>query len=204
VYVDGTWSDDSQLRRYLLPLEMTETFGEPFELQLLDGAGDLVWAVSEYHGISREGFRWLVADDVVVAMRCAEWDADGACVWGDDGPPEEEMVGFDIETGAELWTLPGTRSVPVAAGNTAIVTDWDGDTVASSGYVLVDLVTGERIGPDGDPWPAEAFAQECCGGDVFVNVQRDGGVVVATNMEHVRVWYPPELTTPTVTVELMG
>lgn len=204
LYVDGSWTDDPAVRRELLPLQVTETFGEPFELRLYDGAGDLVWTVPEFHSVGREGFHWAVADDVVVAMRCPEWDADGYCGWVGDEPPTEEMVGFDVTTGAELWTRPGSAAVPVIAGSTAIVTDRDGDTSTSGGYVLVDLLTGERIGPDGDAWPEGSFTQECCGGDVYVNVRRDGGVVVATNQEHVRIWYPPEVTRPTATVDLMG
>lgn len=202
VYVDGEWSDDPTHLRDLAPPRITETFGEPFELRLLDGAGELVWAVPGFHGISREGFRSAIADDVVVAMRCVEWDADGTCGWVGDEPPHEELVGFDLTSGEELWVRDGAHAVPVVAGNSAIVTDRVGDAVTSSGYVLIDLLTGERIGPDG-AWPDGAFAQECCGGDVYVNVQRHGAVVVATNMDHVRVWYPPELTTPTVTVDLM-
>lgn len=202
--VNGAWSDDPSIRRELLPLQVTETFGEPFELQLYDGAGDLVWSVPDFHSVGREGFHWAVADDVVLAMRCPEWDDDGYCGWVDDEPPREELVGFDVDTGEELWVREGSHAVPVIGGDVAIVTEWDDETVGSSGYVLIDLLTGEQIGPDGDAWPAEAFAQECCGGDVYVNVRRHGGVVVATNMEHVRVWYPPELTMPTVTVDLMG
>jgi hypothetical protein len=203
VLVDGAWTDDPTVQRDALPKQVTETFGEPYELRLFDGAGDLIWAAPDFHGISREGFHWAVADDVVLAMRCVNWDPDGYCGWVDDDPPQEELAAFDIETGRELWRREGAHAVPVLVDNRAIATDRDEQSVAPTGYVLLDLQTGERIGPEGDPWPSTAFAQECCGGDVYVNVQRHGAVVVATNMEHVRIWYPPELTTPTVTVDLM-
>lgn len=204
LFVDGSWTQDPALQRELLPMRVTETFGEPFELRLFDGAGDLVWSVPDFHSVGREGFHWVVADDVVVAMRCPEWGTDGYCGWVGDEPPKEEMVGFDVDTGEALWTKDGSYAVPVLAGNTAIVTEWSDDTIASSGYVLLDLRTGERIGPDGDPWPEGSFVEECCGGYVYVHTELDGGVVIVTNEEHVRVWYPPELTRPTLTVDLMG
>ena len=208
VYVDGSWTDNPETYRDVLVPTATETFGEPFELQLRDGAGDLVWAVPDFHGVGREGFHWAVADDVVIAMRCAEWNADGYCGWTDDEPPVEELVGFDIETGQQLWTLPGYRAVPVLDGNRAIMTlDDNGDGVADNGYVLVDLRNGERVDIESeflDAWPVDAFSEECCGGEELVHVEQDGAIVVATNGEHIRVWYPPELTFRTVSVDLMG
>lgn len=208
VYADGSWTENVQTYRDVLPPTATETFGEPFELRLRDGAGDLVWAVPDFHGISREGFHWAVADDVVIAVRCLEWDSEGYCGWSDDGPPPEELAGFDIDTGQELWTLSGYRAVPIIDGNRAIIThDDNGDGVADNGYVLVDLLTGERADTDSelsDTWPVGAFAQECCGGDEFVHVEQAGAIVVATDEEHIRVWYPPELTFQTASVDLMS
>lgn len=205
VFVDGAWSDDPADQRAVLPAQVTETFGDPYELRLFDGAGDLVWAVPEFHSVSREGFHWAVADTVVVAMRCPEWDADGSCGWTGDVPPTEELVAFDLGTGEELWTSSDDRSLPVLAGDLGIaLLVTGGPGAADDGYVLVDLRTGERVGPPGDPWPSGAFLQECCGGDVYTNVRRAGGVVIATDQGHVRVWYPPELTAPTVSVDLAG
>ncbi len=203
VYTDGSWTDDPDVFRELLPLAVTETFGEPFELQLLDGAGDLVWAVSDFHSVGREGFHWAVADDVVIAMRCPEWDADGSCGWTEDRPPVEDLVGFDIETGQELWTLPGYRSIPIRDGNRAVMTLGDDvDGTSDDGYALVDLLTGKRVGVAA--WPVGAFAEECCGGFEYVNVAQVGAIVIATNEQQIRVWYPPELTGQTVSVDLMS
>ncbi len=205
VFVDGSWTENPETFSDVLPLTATE-FGEPFELQLRDGAGDLVWAVSDFHSVGREGFHWAVADDVVIAMRCTEWDTEGFCDWTTDGPPVEELVGFDITTGQELWTLPGYRAIPILDGNLAIMT-LDGDGVADNGYMLVDLLTGERVDVDSvflDAWPAGAFSEECCGGYEFVHVGHDGAIVVATNEENIRVWYPPELTFQTLPVDLMA
>src|SRR5690606_30448807 len=122
VYVDGEWTEDPAVQRANLPPQVTETFGEPYELSLHVGAGGLLWSAPGFHGISREGFHWAVADDVVLAMRCVSWSADGSCGWVDDEPPEEELVAFDIDTGRELWTLEGSRAIPVLAGDRAIVT----------------------------------------------------------------------------------
>ena len=111
VYVDGAWTEDPAVLREALPPQVTETFGEPFELRLFDGAGDLVWAVPEFHSVSREGFHWLVADSVVLAMRCTTWD-DDACNWVNDQGPEEELVAFDIETGQEPLDGGGCGTQP--------------------------------------------------------------------------------------------
>lgn len=203
VLVDGAWTADREVMRSVLPQAITETFGEPFELRLLDGGGDIIWAAPDFHGISREGFRWAIAQDVVVAVRCAEWDADGLCPWVDDGPPAEELVAYDVETGAELWTTPGARALVAVAGNTALATATAGEFgLTTDGYVLLDLMTGEAV--PGTTWPSGAFAEGCCGEDETVHVSRFGGIVIATNGNHVRVWYPPELTTPTAAVDLMG
>lgn len=203
VYVDGNWTDDPAVQRDVLPRQLSESFEEPFELRLLDGAGTKLWSVPGFHGVSREGFRSALADDVALAMRCTDWDPDGNCSPAGDGPPPEEMVAFDLSTGSELWSVPGTRAAAVVAGDTAIVTAAAGEFGRSTdGYVAIDVRTGERTGPAGEAWPAGSFVQECCGGDVYVNVRRFGSIVVATDTDHVRVWYPPALTTPTVVVDL--
>ena len=203
LYLDGSWTEDPAVQRDLLPLQVTESFGEPFELHLLDGSGDQLWAATDFHGIGREGFRWAIADDVVVAVRCAEWDTMGVCTWVDDEPPAEELVAFDLETGVELWSTPGGRALTAVAGNTALATARAGEVgLSADGYVLLDLTTGDAV--PGATWPAGSFDEGCCGEGEYLHVSRTGGVVVATDMDHVRVWYPPELTTPTVTVDLMG
>ncbi|MFZ9041470.1 MAG: hypothetical protein ACO225_07310 [Ilumatobacteraceae bacterium] len=191
----GVWTTDPDVLRAVLPPAVSETFGEPFELRLLDVAGGLIWAAEEFHGISREGFRWAIGDSVVVAVRCAEWDADGICPWLGDEPPREEVVAFDLASGDELWSTPGARAFPVVAGDLGIGTIDDG------GYELVDLRTGARVG---GPWPAGSFDQECCGGDDYVHVERDGGLVVATAWDRIRVWYPESATSATVAVDAMG
>lgn len=207
VFVGEVWTDDSAVQREFLPPRITETFGEPFELQLYDGAGDLVWAVPDFHSVGREGFHWAIADRVVLAVRCTTWDEEGYCGWVDDEPAEEELVALDRLTGEELWVLPGARGVPVIAGDTAIISDPTPDASFAGGYVHIDLRTGQRTDAGSeflDAWPAGSFAEECCGGYDTVNVKRSGGVVVATNLDRIRVWYPPELTTATVTVDLAG
>jgi hypothetical protein len=205
VYVDGQWTDAPAVRRDVLPPQITESFGAPFELRLFDGAGDLIWAVPDFHSVGREGFHWAVADSVILAMRCTSWDQDGFCGWVDDQPPQEELVGFDIQTGAELWTSTGYRAVPIVAGDMGIISDVTGELgTLDDGYVLVDLRSGERIDPEADRWPSGSFAEECCGGYVYTHVERSGGAVIATDGEHVRVWYPPGFTMPTVSVDLMG
>jgi len=203
VYVDGRWTEDPAVRRDVLPAQITESFGEPFELRLLDGGGAEVWAVPEFRGISREGFRTAIAEDVVVAVRCVEWDADGVCTQDDDGQPVEELVAYDLETGDQLWSTPGARALTAVTGNTALATARAGEFgLTADGYVVLDLTSGEAV--PGTTWPAGTFDEGCCGEGEYVHVHRIGGVVVATDEEHVRVWYPPELTQPTVTVDLMG
>lgn len=201
LYVDGAWTADPALAADLLPVVVTETFGDPAELQLYDASGTLLWAVPDFHSVPREGFHWGIADEVVLAMRCTTFDRD-ACS-GEVGPAGEELAAFDLATGRELWADAELGAAVVIAGDRAIVSLSD-TAGAPLGQILVDVRTGERIGPVGDPWPNLSFAQGCCGEDVYVNVQRFGGVVVAFDYERISVWYPAESSVPTVTVDLMG
>jgi hypothetical protein len=188
---DG-WTDDAAEIAATLPPILRDTYNDPRELQLLDAAGEPIWTVENFGGFGREGFHSAVADSVALATDCA------------DGVSEEcSLLAFDIDTGRRLWSLPGYRSVPVVVGDRAIISDNQSEVAAAHGYVLIDLRTGEPV-DESSAWPVASFAVECCGGGDYVYVHRDGGVVFAVDGDHVRVWFPPELTDSTTQVDVVG
>ena len=204
VYRGGSWSDDPADLRELPPtLRIPYAAADP-GLQLLDGAGDVVWTVPGFHSISREGFNSAVADSVVLAMDCPGWTEENSCSWVGETPPEERLVAYDIDTGDELWSRPGGRSFAAIDGDRAImVDDLDGDGELD-GWRLVDLRTGDTpAGVEVTEWAADdIFFNECCGAGDYVFTHLDGGVLFESNEDRVRVWLPPEVTTASVSVDL--
>ncbi|MAT05414.1 MAG: hypothetical protein CL424_10280 [Acidimicrobiaceae bacterium] len=193
VWTGEAWSSDpADLRR--LPPTLDHPFGSDEPLQLLDGAGEVIWSVPGFRGISREGFNSAITDSVVLVMECLTWTDDLGCQWVDDTPPEEQLVAFDLQTGERLWARPGGQAFAAIEGDRGIVT-------SAEGWELIDLRTGERV--DDQPvtaWPqSDIFANECCGAGDYIWTRLDGGVLFESLGDRLRVWFPPEASTPTVT-----
>jgi hypothetical protein len=204
VYLDGSWSGDPDDLRMLPPkLKIGYDADDP-GLRLLDGAGDAIWTVPDFHTISREGFNSAVTDSVVLAMDCLSWTEENSCAWVGDQPPEERLVANDVETGDELWSRPGARAFAAIDGDRGImIDDLDGDGELD-GWRLIDLRTGDlAAGETVTEWPRyDIFFNECCGAGDYVWTRLDGGVLFESTGDHLRVWLPPEVTTPTVSVDL--
>jgi hypothetical protein len=67
---------------------------------------------------------------------------------------------------------------------------------------MIDTATGAAVG-DEQCWDdPETFRTGCCGESEFVWVHRDGGVVIATNNDHVRVWYPAAIDEQTRSIRI--
>lgn len=196
VWTGDSWSTEPDDLR-ALPPSIRIPFGNDVPLQLLDGAGAVLWEVDGFHTISREGFNNAIADSVVVVMECLDWTDDLGCQWIDEStPPREQLSAFDLATGERLWARPGGQSFAAIAGDRGIVT-------AEVGWELVDLRTGERV--DDQPvtaWPQDdIFFNECCGAGDYVWTRLDGGVLFESTGDRLRVWLPPEASTPTVTAD---
>jgi hypothetical protein len=84
-----------------------------------------------------------------------------------------------------------------------MVDDLDGDGELD-GWRLIDLRTGDVPADETvTEWPRyDIFFNECCGAGDYVFTHLDGGVLFESTEDEVRVWLPPEVTTPTVSVDL--
>ncbi|MEY2959542.1 MAG: hypothetical protein RLZZ01_2110 [Actinomycetota bacterium] len=201
VFVDDQWwtTPPVGVAEDTLPVRIDRSSDS---LTLVDWRGSVLWSLAGFPMAPREGFQSVIGGKVLLAMRCVAVDEFG-CAIDAAGGYLEELVAVDVRTGQVLWSLPGQRAVPIAGPTTAIMTVSAGEFDATTnGYALIDVTTGERVGPPGPVWPDGSFTQECCGGGDFVHVRRDGGVVIATDGDRVRIWYPPELTRPLVTATL--
>lgn len=196
VWTGDSWSSEPTALRSLPPL-LRLPFGVEEPLRLVDGAGGVVWEVAGFHTISREGFNSAIADSVVLAMECLDWTDDFGCQWIDETtPPREQLVAFDLATGERLWVRPGVQSFAAIDGDRGIVT-------AEQGWELIDLRTGQRV--DDEPvttWSQDGiFANECCGAGDYIWTSLDGAVLFESTADRLRVWFPPEASTPTVATD---
>ena len=195
VWTGDTWSSDPDELR-ALPPTIRIPYGDDAALELLDGAGDVVWSEPGFHHISREGFASAMADSVVLVMECLTWTDGMGCQWLDENtPPDEQLVAFDLETGTRLWTRPGGQAFAAIDGDRGIVT-------ADTGWELIDLRTGDRVDDVAvTAWPQDdIFFNECCGAGDYIWTRLHGGVLFEATGDRLRVWLPPEVSTPTVTV----
>ena len=210
VFAGGEWSQDAAALASF-PGTIVEAVGGTFDrptsegLQYVDGAGDVVWTVSDYAGPNREGFRSIATDQVVVVANCQSRNEDGRCVSTDSGFAIEHLVAYDTATGEELWRDPDGGAISLAGGTLGIsYYDDDGDGL-TDGAELIDLLTGDPVADRPvTRWPDVGFGTECCGGDLYYRTEQYGGVVIQKIDDHLLVWYPPAVSTPTFTVDVMG
>jgi hypothetical protein len=200
VYRDGEWRSDEASILAAWPIRVAFSFdGDIAELVGRDGLGEVVWSRPELTDIGNEGFRTATSDDMTVVSACVTRTIETGCT-------DVALFGIVTETGDIRWRLPGRRSVSAAGGGFALATD--GADVASDtvpdppGYVMIDTSTGAALGDDQHWDDPEEFRTGCCGESEFVRVRRDGGVVIATNYERVRVWYPATIDAGTRTVRI--
>jgi hypothetical protein len=209
VFHAGTWTRESGVLAAAQPI--TVGFAPRFEngtadgLEGVDASGHVVWRRPEYHDPSLEGQPLVIDGAMTIAAVCAAYAAPKP------GEPTScsrlAVVGLRTTTGEQVWSLGGFRFV-VAFGDGRMLTqdgpffDPSSGTTLTPGWVLMDDRTGRPV-DDTQHWTdPDAFRQACCGESEYVWVSRSGGVLFARNNQHLRVWYPPTESDPTVAVAL--
>lgn len=93
--------------------------------------------------------------------------------------------------------------IPVSSkGRRETATPDPSGTVPSPGFVLLDNQSG-RVVDESLRWADPGvFRAACCGEGDYVHVRRSGAVVLATNGDHLRVWYPSTMGAKTIAVSL--
>jgi hypothetical protein len=188
VEADGTWSTDESLRGSVWGPTVDVTWGSATpQIAAWDASGALLWS-SDAGLPMREGFVTARSGDVQVTVACGEFDGTSPC-------PDERLVGLDVDTGRELWSLPGWRIVGPVADGIAYVTD-SADVASGAqptGWYVLDTTTG-RVA-EAPQWPGvDTFRTGCCGEGDTQHVGALGGIVVAVSGQVMRVWFPAALT----------
>jgi hypothetical protein len=200
VFVDGTWSEDPAVIRSVVPVTAFAAYGMGSEWRGLDPLGVPIWTVPDRVAFWAEG-PWKFEDGILeLLMVCDRYEPT------DDGGSEclsPELLGVDSGSGATLWELPGHRQVAVVGDGYAIVTD-DHDPsngIPQTTWNLIDTATGEPV--EGQTWGYDTFETNPYSmEDEGMWIRRAGGVVVAVNGQHIRVWMPASVSNATITVSL--
>ena len=140
--------------------------------------------------------------------------ADGAitivdvCTEPGDSCKAFELEGIVTATGKVAWTLPGFRTVGAIGDGYALINDStaidpnpNNPATPTPGWILADTRTGKQLADDQHWADSSFFVQGCCG-DYSSSVERYGGVVVAQNVDVLRVWLPRAATAQEHTLSL--
>jgi hypothetical protein len=110
----------------------------------------------------------------------------------------------DRSSGTVLWQLAGYRQFAVVGDGYAIIGDGTGNFDPNGvrpGWIMIDTSTGETL--DGQVWPDyETFNMGGSMEEDGMWVRREGGVVLAVNGDHIRVWMPADHSNGTINVSL--
>lgn len=183
--VDGSWTADPDTLAGALPvtLRLPEV-----GLVVDDGANRPVLTIDGYVHPQREGF-WAITDgETIIADDCVSV--------GEFGCERERFVAYDATTGTELWSQDGGGTVAFMENDRALAI---GGALGDK-WVFIDPRTGEPV--DETRWAALAFGTECCGGDVYTYASHQGGVAWHVDWSEVEVYWRPELSESTSTVDL--
>ena len=195
VYADGSWTSDPEVIRSLVP---TSVFAPDFgPWRGFDPLGNEVWALPQYGVLHDEGPIWRDDRDVSLLGVCTA-SLGAHCT---DAPG---LIGVDRSSGSVLWQLSGPRQIAAVGDGYAIIGDGNGNFDPSGvppGWIMIDTTTGQTVA--GGEWPDyETFNM---GGSMEEDgqwVRREGGVLLAVNGQHIRVWMPAAASNGTIDVSL--
>jgi hypothetical protein len=186
VYRDGSWTDGpgGVFVQPTVDFELIPPDNQVPRLFAADASGTVLWRRDDITSEPHEGFRTGQSGYVTIAIACVGTYTDFQC----DAPA---LVGVASDTGDTLWLLDGQRAVVAVGNGYALVTDEAPDPSTLAPWILIDTNTGQPI--PGQRWDDPAtFEQECCGGEEFRFVSRDGGVLVAGHETQLAIWYPAD------------
>lgn len=198
VFVDGAWSTDPGVVRSAVA---TAAFSGDRGWSGFDPFGNVVWTIPDKQVYITEGPEWREDGDLDLLSVCARYESteDGGIQCVSPG-----LLGVEGETGTILWELAGHRQIAAVGDGYAIVDDGTLDPNAArpaGGWSMIDTETGLSV--EGQVWPD--FETFDMGGSMEEDgmwVRRDGGVVIAVNGEHIRVWMPAGYSNGTIDVSL--
>jgi hypothetical protein len=200
VFVDGAWTADPTIIQSVVPVTPFSSYGMGSPWNGLDPHGQIVWTLPDKVAYWSEGPWRFQDDDIELLVVCERYDptTDGGSLCVAPG-----LVAVDGESGTILWELPGHRQVAAIGDGYAIVSDtndlYDGSSPTS--WFMIDTATGETI--DGQVWNYETFETNYYSMEEDgIWVRRVGGIVIAVNGQHIRVWMPGVRSNGTVEVSL--
>ncbi len=193
------WTVDRDALQAARPAAVTFDYGVDGSGEALvgfDAFGAELWRRADLTPIRAEGFTVEGDGAVAVASTC------GPRASVDDiGCPDAAIEGVDARTGRTLWRLEGQYGVSIVVDGVAFTTGpFDPGVAAPTVWTMIDTRTGRPVADDqrwGEPsW----FGIGCCDSPEVAWV--DGSVVFTVDEVHLQVWYPRQLSTPTVTASL--
>jgi hypothetical protein len=200
VFVDGTWSEDAAIIRSVVPVTAYAAYGMGSAWNGLDPLGAVIWTVPDRVAFWAEGPLSFEDGNVELLMVCDRYDptenGGSECV-------SPALLGVDRDSGTTLWELPGHREVAAVGDGYALVSDaYDpSNGVPPTTWMVVDTTTGEPV--DAQTWSYATFETNPYSmEDEGMWIRRTGGVVLAVNGQHIRVWTPASSSTGTVNVSL--
>jgi hypothetical protein len=202
VYRDGTWVTDAATIDDVLPPYVDFSNPDmPSEPSLTghNATGSVRWTNAKVKSPGYEGSPLVADGPITIVAVCTE-------------PVEScrsfELRGIVTATGKVAWALPGFRQLGAIGDgyalindSTAVDPDANGTATLTPGWILVDTRTGEQVADDQHWSDSSLFVQGCCA-DYSAWVRRFGGVVVAQNVDVLRVWLPRAATAQEHTLSL--
>ena len=200
VFVDGAWTTDPAVIRSVVPIAAFAPMGGGW--RGFDPLGEIVWTIPDRAPIQEEGPVWSEDGNVDMLGVCDRYDPlpDSGFMCASPG-----FLGVDGQTGTILWELAGNRQIVIAGDGYAVLTDGTATqteaTFDTGAWLMIDTATGEPV--EGQLWPNhETFRVGYSMEEDGMWVSRRGGVVLAVNGDHIRVWFPAAVSTGTVSVSL--
>ncbi len=194
LYRNGTWVTDAAVIDDALPPYVDFSNPDSPSDQPLTGhnaTGSVRWTKARVRSAGYEGSAMVADGPITVVAICKHADVNCTSL---------ELDGVETATGKVAWTLPGFRQLGAIGDGYALINDSaaidpnpNGPGTLTPGWIMIDTRTGKQVADDQHWSDSSLFVQGCCA-DYSSWVHRFGGVVVAQNVDMLRVWLPRDTT----------